>query len=237
MSSDSRWGRRSAIVSSTAAAGTISQTARGFSSFETKSWSEELPVAFSCANSFTAFEDLSKTTHRWPPLRARRTMFAPILPRPIIPNCMDRSFAKSLFDCLMFFRNLARTGSQPLHRCGDSFALSENRRSGDQNIRPCRNHQTSSVRVDAAVDFHVASGIDFLDHLADASDLSQGCGYEVLMPKTGINRHDQHLFDVLYDFLQNRRGRCRVDGHSRTLAQRFDPLHCAVEIGITLPVN
>jgi len=41
----------------------------------------------------TDFADLSKTTHRWPPLMRRRTMFAPILPSPIIPSCMDRSFA------------------------------------------------------------------------------------------------------------------------------------------------
>ena len=51
------------MVSSTTAAGTISQIARGFSSFVTKSRSEELPVAFSCTSSFTAFGDMSKTTH------------------------------------------------------------------------------------------------------------------------------------------------------------------------------
>ncbi len=61
--SGSRCGRSSAMVSSTAAAGTISQIARGFSSFATKSWSEELPVAFSCTRSLTAFGDLSNTTH------------------------------------------------------------------------------------------------------------------------------------------------------------------------------
>jgi hypothetical protein len=88
------------MVSSTAAAGTINQIARGFSSLVTKSWNEELPVAFSCTKSFTAFGNMSKTTHRCPPLGTLRTMFAPILPRPIIPSCMDHSFAcvvKGLF--------------------------------------------------------------------------------------------------------------------------------------------
>ena len=42
------------MVVSTTAAGTISQTARGFSSFFTRSASEEAPTAFSLANSFTA---------------------------------------------------------------------------------------------------------------------------------------------------------------------------------------
>ena len=81
------------MVLSTTAAGTINHTARGFSSFVMKSGSEELPAAFSWTNSFTAFGDMSKTTHRCPPLRSRRTMFAPILPRPIIPSCMNHSFA------------------------------------------------------------------------------------------------------------------------------------------------
>ena len=49
------------------AAGTISQTARGFASFCTKSASEEAPIAFSLASSATASGDLSKTTHSWPP--------------------------------------------------------------------------------------------------------------------------------------------------------------------------
>ena len=77
------------MVLSTTAAGTINQTALGFSSFVTRSCSEALPTAFSWTNSFTAFGDLLKTTHRWPPLSSRRTMFAPILPRPIIPSCIS----------------------------------------------------------------------------------------------------------------------------------------------------
>src|SRR5260221_4058642 len=84
------------MVSSTDAAGTISQIARGFSSFVTRSWSEVLPVAFSCTNSLTALGVLLNTTHRCPALRSLRTMFAPILPSPIIPSCMDHSFSAAL---------------------------------------------------------------------------------------------------------------------------------------------
>ena len=62
MSSRSRWGSRSEMLLSTTAAGTISHTARGFSSFCTKSCSEEAPTAFSLTRSATALGDLSKTT-------------------------------------------------------------------------------------------------------------------------------------------------------------------------------
>src|SRR6266853_378662 len=84
------------MVSSTDAAGTISQIARGFSSFVTRSWSEVLPVAFSFTNSLTALGVLLNTTHRCPALRSLRTMFAPILPRPIIPSCMEHSSPAAL---------------------------------------------------------------------------------------------------------------------------------------------
>ena len=51
------------MVLSTTAAGTISQSARGLSSFFTKSAGEAAPIAFSLVSSFTAFGDMSKTTH------------------------------------------------------------------------------------------------------------------------------------------------------------------------------
>jgi hypothetical protein len=75
------------MVSSTEAAGTIIQTARGFVSFPTISAKAALPTAFSPTSFATAFGDLSNTTHRCPLCIGRRTMFAPIRPRPIIPNC------------------------------------------------------------------------------------------------------------------------------------------------------
>src|SRR5215475_3071087 len=92
MSSGSRRAARLAIVLSTTAAGTINQTTRGFCNFLTNSSSEDDPTAFSPISSLTALGDLSKTTHSFPPLIRRRTILAPILPRPIIPNCIDISF-------------------------------------------------------------------------------------------------------------------------------------------------
>ena len=86
------------MVLSTTAAGTISQTARGFSSFLTRSASEADPTACSAASSLTAFGDMSKTTHSWPPLRSRRTMLAPIRPRPTIPSCMGTSFQQQRYE-------------------------------------------------------------------------------------------------------------------------------------------
>src|SRR5258705_314916 len=78
----------SAMVWSTTAAGTMSHTALGFASFFTRSWSEVAPTAFSFANSFTVWGDLSNTTQSCPFLISRRTMLAPILPSPTIPSCI-----------------------------------------------------------------------------------------------------------------------------------------------------
>src|SRR5215467_10839505 len=96
MSPFSSVGSRSAMVLSTTAAGTMSHTARGLSSFFTKSASEVAPIAFSCTSSCTVLGDLSKTTHWCPPLMSRRTMFAPIRPSPIIPSCMAVSLLAGL---------------------------------------------------------------------------------------------------------------------------------------------
>src|ERR1019366_133342 len=83
------WGTSWAVMLSTAAAGTIIQMARGASSFATKSASDDDPVAPSSASCFTLAVFRSKTTHDWPPLLRRRTMLAPMRPRPIIPNCIE----------------------------------------------------------------------------------------------------------------------------------------------------
>src|SRR5215831_12163831 len=96
MSPGSSSGTRSAMVLSTTAAGTISQTARGRASFFTKSGSYAAPVAFSCASASTAFGKASNTTQSWPPLMSRRTMFAPMRPRPIIPSCIARLLVRQL---------------------------------------------------------------------------------------------------------------------------------------------
>ncbi len=76
------------MARSTAAAGTIIQTARGFESLLRKSSSESAPVAPSFASAVTTSAEVSYTMHLCPPLMSRRTMLAPIRPRPIIPSSM-----------------------------------------------------------------------------------------------------------------------------------------------------
>src|ERR1700720_1427486 len=88
VSPDSRKGRRSLMVLSTAAAGTISQILLGLSRRFAKSSKEAAPMAPSLARPSTAFGNKSNTTQRCPPLMSRRTMFAPIRPRPTIPSCI-----------------------------------------------------------------------------------------------------------------------------------------------------
>src|SRR5262249_17559560 len=90
MSPLARWGRRSPMVVSTAAAGTISHTARGVSSFFTRSAIDEAPTALAWVNSSIAFGDRSKTTHWWRPASRRWTMLAPMRPSPIIPICITQ---------------------------------------------------------------------------------------------------------------------------------------------------
>src|SRR3989442_937281 len=80
---------RSPSVWSTAAAGTISQIARGGLRLETRSSSEEAataPVSFAKAS--RVFAVVVYTTTSCPPRTNRRVMFPPILPRPIMPSCM-----------------------------------------------------------------------------------------------------------------------------------------------------
>src|SRR5262249_55680672 len=84
-------GDSSPIVSSTTAAGTISQIARGRSSLVTKSAREVAPLAFSLTRWLTTLGERSNTTHSCPFFSSRRTMFAPIRPSPIIPSCIVSS--------------------------------------------------------------------------------------------------------------------------------------------------
>src|ERR1019366_1615757 len=84
------------MVSSTTAAGSINHTARGLVSLLAKSFSEDEPTAFSFTNSSTDFGDISKTTHSWPAFMSRRTMLAPILPRPTTPSCIDHPLSENI---------------------------------------------------------------------------------------------------------------------------------------------
>src|SRR6185437_11394434 len=72
---------------STAPTGTMSHTARGLVSFPTNSAGEAVPIAFSFTSAATGSGSRLNTTHWWPPRNRRRTMLAPMRPRPIIPNC------------------------------------------------------------------------------------------------------------------------------------------------------
>ena len=70
-------------------AGTITHTIRGVDIFSASSASEYTPVVLSSlAIALTAVVSWSYTTHSCPPATTRRTMFAPIRPRPIIPSCI-----------------------------------------------------------------------------------------------------------------------------------------------------
>src|SRR6266446_2442490 len=110
MSPGVRCGRRSLMVVSTPPAGTISQTARGVSSFFTRSAIDAAPTALARVNSSTAFGDLLKTTHWWPPARSRRAMLAPMRPSPIIPICIADSLEEPIARRVRF-RPLPGSGS------------------------------------------------------------------------------------------------------------------------------
>src|SRR5437667_3316508 len=73
-------------------AGTMIQTARGWFSLASRSSSDSAPMAPSPTSVFTLSALTSQTTHSCPPPINRRTMLAPMRPRPIIPSCMALSF-------------------------------------------------------------------------------------------------------------------------------------------------
>src|SRR5579859_82354 len=70
----------------------MSHTARGLASFFTRSIRDSAPTAFSLTSSPTVSGDRSNTAQLCPFLISRRTMLAPIRPRPIIPNCIYSPF-------------------------------------------------------------------------------------------------------------------------------------------------
>src|SRR6478609_3883992 len=70
-------------------AGIITHATRGFSSLATKSFRSVVPMAPSCSNAATVSLLVSKATAVCPSRMMRRTMFAPIRPRPTIPSCMS----------------------------------------------------------------------------------------------------------------------------------------------------
>src|SRR5580700_7437053 len=109
---------RSFTVVSVNAAGIISHAALGGASCA-RNWSREVapftpgPTSF---DTFAAFT--SNTTHSCPAFTSLCTMLAPILPRPIIPSCIDFLRLRFSLACSTFRQPAARkTGpSQPLHQ-------------------------------------------------------------------------------------------------------------------------
>src|SRR5579862_2165482 len=112
MSSALSAGSRLSIVASTAAAGIMIHTTRGACSRCTRSVADEAAMAPSPASSCRAAASRSNTTHRWPALPRRRTMFEPMRPRPIIPSCMSLSNVVEGTPTGCGARTAARTGSQ-----------------------------------------------------------------------------------------------------------------------------
>src|SRR5574340_334537 len=86
----SRLARDSTVVSVASPAGTIIHRARGLFNRPINSSMEPAPTAPSAASRCTGSGFTSNTTQWWPPRINRRTILAPILPSPIIPNCIGR---------------------------------------------------------------------------------------------------------------------------------------------------
>src|SRR5262245_28122836 len=158
MSSGSRRGVRSAIVFSTTAAGTINQTTLGFRNFLTRSCSEDAPTAFSPTRSLTALGDLSNTTPSCPPLIRRRTMLAPILPRPTIPNCMNVSFCYFYVFALLTLHRRFQANAQFVHSGCHSLRVAEHSRSCYQYVGSCGNAERRRIRIDSSIQFEIAFG-------------------------------------------------------------------------------
>src|SRR5215470_10553532 len=113
-------------------------------------------------------------------------MFAPILPRPTIPSCINTPPWMSLLNSLtLFFQLLDAISSQPAHCFGHSFALTKNRRSCYQDVGSGSGCQGRGFSIDTPVHLYVAAGLDLLQHVTDLPDLGQGCGQEMLVSKTG----------------------------------------------------
>src|SRR5262245_44560174 len=235
ISSASRCGSRSAIIVSTAAAGTINQTARGFSSFFTKSAREEAPMAFSLTNSSTTCWDLSNTTHWWPPRSRRRTIFAPILPRPIMPICIRTPLLSGKL--LRLHSVLVEARTQAVHRYSHFAALSKHCCSGDQHIGSRFHDQRRGFRVDTPVNLQITASVALINHPTHSPYFGQRRVDELLMSKSRIDCHDEYLIDITKDFFQHCRGRGWIDDHAGTLAQCLDALHGAMQIGVSFPVN
>src|SRR5206468_2754565 len=102
--------------------------------------------------------------------------------------------------------------TQALHRAGHAVAVAEDRRARHQYAGAGPNDQGRRRRVDPSVHLHVAAGLAPLDQLAHPLDLRQRRPDELLVTETRVDGHDQHLVQVVDDFVEYRPGRRRVDG-------------------------
>src|SRR5262245_55141485 len=82
---------RSSTTLSVTPAGTMIQAARGGASFSMNSSIERAPVAPSASSRSTGSGERLVTTMSWPAAMRRRTMFAPMRPRPIMPSCIGQT--------------------------------------------------------------------------------------------------------------------------------------------------
>src|SRR5215469_13217006 len=147
----------------------MSHTARGDSSFFTRSLSELAPTAFSFSSALTACDDLSNTTQWCPFLMSRSTMLAPILPSPIMPSCIkspiltNRDLMCCVHHCVL----------QGFHGRSHGFVCAKNRGSGHQYVGSCRNCHRGSGFINASIHAQLTSGMHPFDHLRDALNFCQ----------------------------------------------------------------
>src|SRR5438874_11472583 len=60
---------------------------------------------------------------------------------------------------------------------------------------------------------------------------------EMLVPETGIDRHDQHLIHFRQDLFQYCGRGCRIDDHSCAFSEFFYPPKRAMQVVVTFPVT
>ena len=226
------------MVASTAAAGTISHTARGVSSFFTRSAIDEAPTAFARVSSSTAFGDRSKTTHWWPPARSRRhhvgahatesdhsELHHGLLCRAACSASSVSSFAWSMAARRRFIAPATPSRSPKI----DEPATS--------TVAPARTTRGAVVASMPPSTSTSQPGLRRSIELAYPLDLRQGRPNELLMAEARVDGHDQHLLQVLDDLLEHRSWRRRVDSDRGALAESPDALHRAVQIVVAFPVD
>src|SRR5262249_16872537 len=100
------------------------------------------------------------------------------------------------------------------------------RRARHQHVGARADRQRCGGRIDAAVHFEAARRPELIDHFPRTADLRQRGGKKMLVAEAGIDRHHQHLVDVLYDFFDHRGGGRRVAGLVATATPLPSGLMC-----------